>query len=234
MRMSTADIRVSTSMIHSTGSRMGRSKPACAMPSPTAIAYKTPTATVPAAARNPILLAVVNARSPMSALYAAFVQAAARNSFIADEMTAIDERSNSNTRHAATTMSGHPAPVSQTAAAAMKTDRLAAMSLREHSQTELMLTSSARCCQSRYRHAEFAASATRLKTPITSKMGTVGVVSFQAIWPMTAHAASRMSTPLNSATRALAAVPRETTNRLRPYVSASPRLSRLSASSALE
>jgi len=55
---------------------------------------------------------------------------AAASSARADAMTRIAERIKSSTRQDATTMSGQPLPVSQTAPAATKTDRFEAMSLR--------------------------------------------------------------------------------------------------------
>jgi hypothetical protein len=92
----------------------------------------------------------------------------------AEVSTRIAERIRSTTKQDATTISGQPDPVSHTAPAATKTERLEAMSFREHSHTELMLTSSRRCCQRRKRQSEFAARPTTLNTPIISKTGTVG------------------------------------------------------------
>src|SRR3989338_2577875 len=65
-------------------------------------------------------------------------------------------------------MSGQPEFVSQPPPAATKTAILEAISLREHSQTELILMSSSRCFQSRARQVPFANSASRLTRPIVS------------------------------------------------------------------
>ena len=59
----------------------------------------------------------------------------------------------------------------------MKTDALAAMSFREHSHTELMLTSSARCFQGSARHVAFPTRASRLTMPMASKIGVANVIS---------------------------------------------------------
>src|SRR5512133_350123 len=82
---------------------------------------------------------------------------ALRSAAIAEEITRRAERIKRNTRPSATTISGHPDPVNQTAPAATKTERFDAMSFREHSHTELMFTSSWRWRHSIKRQREFAA-----------------------------------------------------------------------------
>src|SRR5512139_2628624 len=96
---------------------------------------------------------------------------------MAEEITRIAERIKNPTSPSATTISGQPEPVNQTAPAATKTERLDTISFLEHSQTELMFTSSRRCRHSRKRQREFAARPRRLNAPITSKMGRLGTKS---------------------------------------------------------
>src|SRR4030065_2312350 len=96
---------------------------------------------------------------------------------MAEEMTRMAERIRSHTRPSATTISGQPDPVNQTAPAAAKTERFDAMSFREHSQTELMFTSSWRWRHRRKKQMEFAARPRRLNAPIISKTGMLGTKS---------------------------------------------------------
>ena len=63
---------------------------------------------------------------------------------IAEVFTLIADLNKRQTKAAATIISGHIEPVAQTAPAATKTDRFDAISLREHSQTDDILTSSFR------------------------------------------------------------------------------------------
>jgi hypothetical protein len=134
----------------------------------------------------------------------------------------------------ATTTSGQPDCNNQTPPAARNTERFEAMSLREHSKTELMLMSSLLCCHKSHRQNPLAAKPAKLKAPMTSKEGTIGLNSFEATCPTTTNAPNKIRSPLNKATRALAPAFCATTYRLKPYVTASPRLSRLSDSSAVD
>ena len=131
-------------------------------------------------------------------------------------------------------MSGSPELNIQTPAAAKMTETFDAMSFREHSNTELIFMSSSRWRQRRNRHKPLATNPAILKILIISYEGSTGLTSLCIIWAITKLAAMKINPPLNSATRAFMTGPLDTANKLKLYVRASPRLSKLSESNAVD
>jgi hypothetical protein len=84
---------------------------------------------------------------------------------MADEITREADRKNNNSKQEATKISGQPDCVAQTPKAATNTAIFDAISLREHSQTELILMSSARCRQSKNGQIPFAIKPSKLNAP---------------------------------------------------------------------
>src|SRR5210317_2120087 len=135
---------------------------------------------------------------------------ASANSDSAPFITRADEFRRNAARSEAIIISGRPELNTHTPTAARITDRLAAMSFREHSKTELILMSSRRWLQSKKRHAPFAAKPARLKMVMISYEGNTGLASRNIICTTTRLAAMKIKPPLNRATRALVAGPRVT------------------------
>ena len=113
-------------------------------------------------------------RRPVKTFGCVEVSGCALNSFRAPRMTRADERRSNSVNKDATTISGQPDWKNQTPPAARNTDRLDAMSLREHSKTELMLISSARYRHRSHKHKPLAARPARLNALMTSYDGSTG------------------------------------------------------------
>ncbi len=98
----------------------------------------------------------------------------ARSSIKAPRTTTRAERTKSVESAKPTKISGQADWVNHTPAATNKIEIFATMSLREHSQTELILMSSVLCRHSNENHRLLAINTSKPIRPITSKTGTCG------------------------------------------------------------